>query len=74
MKGRLANLSAHGLSVIIGEELPHASTVKVEWGDCQVIGELVHCRPHGKEYLAGLNVETPIYDTKKPAVTSKNVI
>ncbi len=75
VKGRLANLSAYGLSVIVGKELPHASSIKVEWGGCQFIGELVYCNPHGKEFLAGLNVETPIYETKKPAATSnKNVV
>ncbi len=73
IKGRLANLSAHGLSVIVGRELPAASSIKVEWGDTQFIGELVYCQPHGKEFLAGLNVETPVYDTKKSTGSSKSL-
>jgi hypothetical protein len=74
IKGRLANLSAHGLSVILSRELPAASAIKVEWGTYEFVGELVYCQPHGKEFLAGLNVETPVYDTKKSTTTSKSLI
>ncbi len=74
IKGRLANLSAHGLSVILSHELPAAAAIKVEWGVYQFVGELVYCQPHGKEFIAGLNVEDPVYDTKKPAATSRSVI
>jgi hypothetical protein len=62
MKGRLANLSAHGISLILPGELPSGITVNVEWGGSQVRGRLVYCQPHGKEYRAGLQVEDPIYD------------
>jgi hypothetical protein len=73
IKGRLANLSAHGLSVIIGRELPTGSSVKVEWGVSEFVGELVYCHPHGREYLAGLAVETPVYDTKNSTSSSKSL-
>ncbi len=74
IKGRLANLSAHGLSVIVTRELPPASTIKVEWGEYEFIGELIYCQPHGKEFMAGLTVEAPVYDTKKPAAASKSLM
>jgi hypothetical protein len=67
IKGRLANLSAHGLSIILKSELPIGVIVKVEWGSSEFVGELVHCQPHGSEFLMGLNVETPVYDSKKTA-------
>jgi hypothetical protein len=73
IKGRLANLSAHGLSVIVGCELPTGSSVKVEWGDSEFVGELVYCRSHGKEYLAGIAVETPVYETKNPTSSNKSL-
>ncbi len=66
-KGRLANLSAHGLGVIIGKELPEGSVVKVEWGSTSFVGELVFCQPCGKEFLAGLQVEEPVYETAQSA-------
>jgi hypothetical protein len=62
MKGRLQNLSAHGLSLILPGELPTGITVKVEWGTSNVRGILVYCQPYGKEYRAGLEVEDSIYD------------
>jgi hypothetical protein len=73
IKGRLANLSAHGLSVILNCELAPGSVLRVEWGNSEFVGELIHCQSHGKEFLLGLNVETPVYDTKKSASTGKTV-
>jgi hypothetical protein len=76
VKGRLANLSAHGLSVILERELPTGSSARIEWGNTEFIGELIYCQPHGKgnEFLAGLNVETPVYDTKNSTASSKSLI
>jgi hypothetical protein len=66
MKGRLASLSAHGLSVILGCELPAGAAVRVEWGSTAFVGELIYCQAHGQEYLAGLKVEEPVYDAQAP--------
>jgi hypothetical protein len=60
MSGRLQNLSAHGLSLILPGELPTGIKVNVEWGTFNVRGTLVYCQPYGKEYRAGL--EDSIYD------------
>jgi hypothetical protein len=64
-KARLADLSVHGLSLILKEKLPTASLVTVEWGTAIFTGELVYCRPHGREFLAGLKVEDPVYETAR---------
>jgi hypothetical protein len=64
-KARLADLSVHGLSLILKEKLPPASLVKVEWGTATFTGELIYCRPHGREFLAGLKVEDPVYETAR---------
>jgi hypothetical protein len=64
-KARLADLSVHGLSLILKEKLPVATLVTVEWGTVTFSGELVYCRPHGKEFLAGLKVEDSVYETAK---------
>lgn len=75
MKGRLANLSAHGLSLILPEALQTGITVKVEWGESGVRGKLVYCQPYGKEFRAGLEVDDPIYDAnvaKKGGKTRDN--
>lgn len=72
MKGRLANLSAHGLSLILPDELPSGITVKVEWGNSQVQGRLVYCQSYGNEYRAGLQVEDPIYDATLARKDEKN--
>ncbi len=65
VKARLADLSVHGLSLIINEELNVGSLLKVEWGNVTFMGELIYCQPHGQEFLVGLKVEDPVYETAK---------
>lgn len=64
-KGRLADLSVHGLSLIVNKELNIGSAAKVEWGNVVFVGELVYCQSHGNEFLVGLKVEEPVYETAK---------
>jgi hypothetical protein len=64
-KARLANLSVHGLSLILPGKLSVGSVAKVEWGTVTFTGEVVYCRPHGKEVLVGLKVDDPVYETAK---------
>ena len=64
-RARLADLSAHGLSVILNRELDVGSSVRVEWGSCTFVGESVYCRPLGREFVVGLKVDDPVYDTAK---------
>jgi hypothetical protein len=64
-KARLADLSVHGLSLIMKDKLPVGSTIKVEWGNTTFMGELIHCQPHGREFLVGLKVEDSVYETAK---------
>ena len=66
-KARLADLSAHGLSLILKEGLDVGSSVKVEWGSSSFVGEVIHCQPHGQGYLVGLKVDDSVYDTAKKA-------
>ena len=62
---RLADLSVHGLSLIVNRELSIGSAAKVQWGDVIFVGELIYCKPQGKEYLVGLKVEEPVYETTR---------
>jgi hypothetical protein len=65
IKARLADLSVHGLSLILNKQLRVGSIVRVEWGSANFIGELIHCQPQGKEFLVGLKVEDSVYETAK---------
>jgi hypothetical protein len=62
---RLANLSVHGLSLILNKNLAVGSQAKVEWGTVTFVGEVVYCKPHGKEVIVGLKVDDPVYETAK---------
>jgi hypothetical protein len=65
IKARLADLSVHGLSVIVSKELTVGAAAKVQWGDVTFVGELIYCKPQGAEFLVGLKVEEPVYETAK---------
>ncbi len=66
LNARLADLSVHGLSLILNEELQVASLVKVEWGSVTFVGEVIYCQPRrGEGFLIGLKVEDPVYETAK---------
>ncbi len=64
LKGRLADLSAHGLSLITDRELPTRTPIRVEWGNTDFVGEVIYSRFRGEEFLAGITVEEPVYDTR----------
>jgi len=65
IKARLADLSVHGLSLILSRELPLGSHVRVEWGQTTFVGELIYCETYGQEYLIGLKVADPVYATTR---------
>jgi hypothetical protein len=65
IRARLADLSVHGLSLIVNKELSIGSAAKVQWGDVVFVGELIYCKPQGKEFLVGLKVEEPVYETAR---------
>jgi hypothetical protein len=64
-KARLADLSLHGLSLILNEKLHIGSSVTVEWGSYAFVGESIYCEPRGQEFLVGLKVEDPVYETAR---------
>lgn len=68
-RARLADLSVHGLSLILKERIPIGSIVKVEWGSATFTGELIYCKPHDKEFLLGLKIEDPVYETARKSAT-----
>lgn len=65
---RLADLSVHGLSLIMKKNLAVGSLVRVDWGDATFVGELVYCRPHADGFLAGLKVEDPVYEITRKSL------
>jgi len=68
-KARLADLSVHGLSLILKDKLPVGVVVKVEWGEEVFDGELIYCKPYGQEFIVGLKVEDAVYETARKYAT-----
>ena len=61
--GRLVNLSARGVQVILNWELAVSSEVKIEWDGTLLLGAVVYCKPQGGEYSIGVALEHAVYDT-----------
>jgi hypothetical protein len=68
-KARLADVSAHGLSLILNDEVRVGSSLIVKWGEYTFIGKSIYCNPRGQEFLVGLKVEDPAYDKAKKFAT-----
>jgi hypothetical protein len=65
MRARMADLSVHGLSLILNKKLHVGSHVKVEWGCLNFMGETIYCESYGREFLAGLKVDDSVYETAR---------
>jgi hypothetical protein len=65
IRARLADLSVHGLSLILNKKLHVGSLVKVEWGCLNFTGETIYCENYGEEFLAGLKVDDSVYETAR---------
>lgn len=51
---RLLDISHSGLGILLEEEIPTGSWIRVEFGDVAVFGEVRYCRPQaGGEYRLG---------------------
>jgi len=71
-KGRLKNLSAHGLSVILSEELPPNSCARIEWGDASFDGRWIYCERQRSEFLVGFEVAGHVYDARQKTLIEEN--
>jgi hypothetical protein len=67
IKGRLKDLSAHGLAVITSEELAAGSMLRVEWGSNVFDGRSIYCEQHGREFHTGIGVDGRVYDARQDA-------
>jgi hypothetical protein len=70
-KARMADLSVHGLSLILNKELHIGSRVRVEWGNLSFTGETIYCENLGSEFLAGLKIDDSVYETSRNLRTSR---
>jgi hypothetical protein len=57
LHGEFRNLSEGGTQILLHEPLPLASSVKIEYGDKVLLGEVVYCRREQAWWLLGIRVE-----------------
>lgn len=59
--GRLANVSATGVAVVVGREYEAGTVLRLECGQTQLFGTVVHCTPAGREFSLGIELEDAVY-------------
>jgi hypothetical protein len=62
--GKITNFSAHGIRLILSEELPIGAVIKVEWATTLLLGQIMYCESEGEVYSAGMELEEAVYDTR----------
>jgi hypothetical protein len=64
-KGRLKNLSAQGVAVIMKTNLPLHSRALLGWGGSTFEGRVVYCQPWEVEFLIGFRIDGHVYDGRE---------
>jgi hypothetical protein len=72
LKGRLKNLSAHGLSIILAEELSPDCFVRIEWGNTGFSGRMIYCKRKDAEFIAGFEIAGHVYDARQKDAQEKD--
>ena len=47
------------------KRVSEGTLVRVDWGDVTFTGELMYCKPQAGDYVIGLKVEDPVYETAR---------
>ncbi|MGA2262813.1 MAG: PilZ domain-containing protein [Acidobacteriota bacterium] len=67
MLGHLVNFSAIGTRLILDQQIPPGTMVKIEWGGTILLGEIIYCFQQGKEFAVGLELEDALYEREMVA-------
>jgi hypothetical protein len=57
MMAQIADISGHGMALLLPSPVPPGSAIKIEFGDALVLGEISYCTPRDGGYRAGLVVK-----------------
>lgn len=64
LHGEIRNLSEGGTQILLHEPLHLASSIKIEYADRILLGEVVYCRQEQTEWLLGIRVERALSRVK----------
>jgi len=57
LAGKVRDLSARGMGLVLREKLPAGTLIRVEWSDTLLLGEVIYCQRQGEEFIAGIEVD-----------------
>jgi len=53
---QIADFSTSGIGIVVGQEIPEGSAVKVDWGEHFLVGRVVREASEGAGYRVGLEL------------------
>jgi hypothetical protein len=63
ISGKIVNISARGIRLLLDNEIAIGTIIKVEWATTLLLGQIIYCIPEGKQYSVGMELEEAVYDT-----------
>src|SRR6266851_2835498 len=72
--GRVTDYTAQGIGLVIDARVSVGTAVKVEWSNTLLLGEVCYCRPAGKGFAIGLQLEHALYNTIELARLAKRLL
>jgi hypothetical protein len=59
--GRVRNMSGRGIGLEVGAPVGTGNALKIEIGDSMLLGEVIHCRPEGKRFYVGVELDQALH-------------
>jgi hypothetical protein len=71
---RVTDCSATRLELTTGSPVARGATVKVEWGETLLLGEVRHCHARDEGFAVGVSVEHALYHTQELARLARRLL
>jgi c-di-GMP-binding flagellar brake protein YcgR len=57
MQGKAVDLSGRGMRIVLTDRIPPGDPVKIQLDDTLLLGEICYCRPNGRGYVVGIELD-----------------
>jgi hypothetical protein len=71
LQGTLTNVGEGGAQLRLNQRVPPSSLLKIEYGDCILMGEVVYCQAEGSSCLVGIKVEHALFGLAALAIAMR---
>ena len=65
LDARIVNISGTGMRLLVDRMLAPGQTIKVEWDEILLLGEVCYCQPDAEGYAVGVELEHALMHTRE---------